>query len=384
MAVILYVSSTAIHGGAEEVLLDLMQAAGEVGHRPVLATPGEGWLTECARDRGIATELVPILPEAMTTVSGIAQFLPILPAATAIARLARRHGAAIVHSNAHRTSYHGGLAARLAGVKAVTHCHDIVGTPYPSPWKARLLDRLADQTIVVSDATGAALLRNAPRFRERLTTIHHAFREEAMAPVAPAAEFGSFRPPPGSLVIGTASAMTPWKGQDVLVDAFSLFQRDHPRAFLVIVGGSQGSTRQNDYESRLHARVAELGLGDRVIFTGWREDWRSLVAAFDIFVHAPTQPDPLPRVVIHAAALGRAVVATNTGGIPEIIGDDGDSGLLVPPGNAPALAAALVQLLADPSRRATMGERARKRVRIFSWDRMTTGLARVYSRLLGA
>src|SRR5512140_1972331 len=158
MATILYVNSTAMHGGAEEALLDLMTAAAELGHRPVLVTPREGWLTEGARAKGFPIGIVPALPDAMATDTWSAQFRPWLGSARAIAGLAKEHGAAIVESNTPRTAYHGGLGARLTGARAITHCYDIVGIPYRSGAKALLLDRLSDWTVTVSDAVTRAVL----------------------------------------------------------------------------------------------------------------------------------------------------------------------------------------------------------------------------------
>jgi len=392
MAVILYVSSTAMHGGAEEALLDIMLAAHEIGHQPVLVTPGEGWLTQAARGFRFATETVSTLPEAMATDSWVAQFSPILPTARSIARLAKSHGAAIVHSNTPRTSYHGGLGARLAGVKAVTHCYDIVGTPYQSFARARLLEWLADWTLTISDATSAALLRNAPRFRGRVSTLYYGFSPDTdefvttptYVPVWPAMTPREALPdlPADALIIVCASAMTPWKGQDILVKAFQLVAPEEPRAHLVIVGGSQGSRRQDRYEADLQEQVAASGLAERVTFTGWREDWCTFVAASDIFVHAPTQPDPLPLVLLHACRLGRAVIASPMGGIPEIVGEDGAAGLLVPAGDAEALARALRALLQDAPRRASLGHAARDRMAKFSWQAMLTTLADAYRRVL--
>ncbi|MDZ4805730.1 MAG: glycosyltransferase family 4 protein [Candidatus Eisenbacteria bacterium] len=389
MAVILYVNSTAVHGGAEEALLDIMCAAGEIGHRPVLGTPGEGWLTEGARSHGIPTALVPTLPEAMVTDSWTAQFGPLLPTAVAISRLARRHGAAIIHSNTPRTSYHGGLAARLAGVRAVTHCYDIIGTPYQSAIRGRLLHRLADWTLTISNAAGKALQEAAPQFRGRVSTLYYGFRPDRAAEATPAVASAATRQalfglPSDALVIGCASAMTPWKGQDILFDAFRLLAHLEPRVHLVIVGASQGSTRQDQFEARLREQVAASSLGERVTFAGWREDWQAIVAAFDIFVHVPTQPDPLPLVVLHACRLGRPVIATPMGGIPEIVGEEGEAGVLVPASDAGSLARALTPLLHDPARRASLGAAARDRMMQFSWGAMRITLSAAYERVLGS
>jgi glycosyltransferase involved in cell wall biosynthesis len=104
--------------------------------------------------------------------------------------------------------------------------------------------------------------------------------------------------------------------------------------------------------------------------------------SFDLFVHVPTDPDPLPTSVIHASALSLPILAASTGGIPEIV-EDGVSGVLVPPRDAPALAAALASLIGDPARRAALGAQARAQfLRRFSHEQFVTGVARAYEQCL--
>lgn len=381
MATILYVNATAVHGGAEEALVHLMTAALELGHRPVLVTPQAGWLTERAGELGIACEKVKSLPDTMTTDSAMAQLKPWLPAAMGIAAAARKHRAGLVHSNSARAGYHGGLGARLAGARSITHCYEIIGIPYRSRPKRWILDRVTDWTLVVSNAVRDEVLVHAPELADRITTLYLAHDVSMEDGVLPADLHRLFNLPPGALVIGNAAAMTPWKGQDVLVDAFNLVHEEIPAARLLLMGGSQGSARQNAFEEKLRSQVRQLGLESKVTFTGWREDWLSLLKSFDIFVHATTGADPLPTVLIRGAALGRAMIATPLGGIPEILGED--AGVIVPPGNAGALAAALRDLALDPGRRVALGARARERVATdFSWERMRTTLGEVYDRVL--
>jgi glycosyltransferase involved in cell wall biosynthesis len=214
-----------------------------------------------------------------------------------------------------------------------------------------------------------------------MSTLYHGFDAAAVAATPPADLVALFDLPRDAEVIVHAAAMTPWKGQDILVDAFRSVAAARPKAHLVLVGGSQGSGRQDRFEAAVREKVAAAGLGARVTFTGWRDDWCAIVAAAEVFVHAPTGADPLPLVVLHAAALGRAIVASPVGGIPEILGDP-PAGLWAPPGEATALAAAIESLLADPGRGRALGAAARERAATFSVERMTATLAGLYDRLL--
>ncbi len=384
MPTILYVDPTAIHGGAEEVLVGFMECAVELGYQPVLAVPGEGWLTDRCRDRGIPYEVVVGMPDATTSERWSQQMGPWLATARKLAGLVHKWQPVIVHSNSPRVSYHGGLGARMAGHCAtVTHTHDMFGTPFESPRKVRLLSYLADWFLTPSRAVEQHILEHAPRLAPRIQTVYNGWDMDVYAHVTPADLHAAFGVPRDALVIGTAAAMTPWKGQDVLIAAFASVLHDWPQAHLVIAGGVYGGNREHEaHARRLRQQVATLGLERRVTFTGWREDVWSLMRSFDVFAHVPTMVDPLPTAVIHATALGGAIVASRIGGIPEIVAD-GASGLLVPPGDGAALAGALSALLADPARRAAYGHAAQARFRErFSHRQMREGLGVAYERAL--
>jgi glycosyltransferase involved in cell wall biosynthesis len=377
---ILYGNATAVHGGAEEVLVRYMEAARELGNEPVLLVPETGWLTDACRSRGISFELLPSLPRPFVD-SAAYQFRPWMPNAIRIARLIRRLGVDWVHANSPRLSYHLGLGARLAGVPSVAHVHDIVRLPYASRAKARLLARLNDRTVAVSRAVERALLDLAPSLRGRIHVVYNGWDATEYAGVVPADFHALYGFPPGSLVIGNVAAMTPWKGQDVLIEAFAALARDRPEARLLVVGGVQDQALQGPYEQSLRRRAVDLGIESRVVFTGWREDATSFILAMDVLVHAPTRPDPLPTVLLHGSALGRAIVASRIGGIPEIVEDEA-GGILVPPSDSRALRSALDRMAADPERRRAMGARAAERFRrVFSRKQMQEGLAAVYASL---
>lgn len=382
MSCVLYVNPTSIHGGAEEALLLNMMIAQELGYQPVLVVPVSGWLTDRCRAEGIPSELLPSLPDAVTSDHWRYQLKPWPLNAIAIAQFVRKWSAVLVHSNTPRTAYHGGLGARLSGVKAVTHVHDIVQLPYAVRPKAWLLFQLTDWTLVVSQAVERAVINYAPEFRSCIQTLYNGWDLSLYHHVLAADLHTLFQVSHSSVVIGTVAAMTPWKGQDVLIEAFRLLRVQVPHAHLVIVGGSQGGKRQSVYEAQLHQQVIDAGLGDAVTFTGWREDVWALMKSFDIFVHVPTAPDPLPTALLHACALGSTIVASAIGGIPEIV-LDGKSGLLVSPNDAQALCTALTRLVANPEYRAELGRQATDQFsRRFSRQQMKEGIASAYHQCL--
>ena len=143
---------------------------------------------------------------------------------------------------------------------------------------------------------------------------------------------------PDAQVVGVVARLEPEKGHPTLLEAWPLVLRAVPSAYLLVVG--EGSRHE-----ALHEQAAELGILERVLFTGRRDDIPAVTAALDVAV-LPSYREAQGLTILEAMALSRPVVASNVGGIPEMI-EDGVTGLLVPPHDAPALAEAIVRLLRD-------------------------------------
>jgi len=160
----------------------------------------------------------------------------------------------------------------------------------------------------------------------------------------------------GQPVVGTVANFKPVKGHVHLIAAARPVQDAIPDVRFVLIG-------EGTEEGRLRAQVEHLGLRDSVLFAGMREDAADLVAAFDIFV-LPSLYEGFGVALLEAMAAGTAIVASRTGGIPEVLGDD-EHGLLVEPGDSSGLAEVLVSLLNDPTRRGALAENARTRANAF-------------------
>ncbi|HEU4674055.1 MAG TPA: glycosyltransferase, partial [Candidatus Limnocylindrales bacterium] len=143
---------------------------------------------------------------------------------------------------------------------------------------------------------------------------------------------------PGAEIVGVIARLEPEKGHPTLLEAWPTVLRHCADAYLLIVG--EGSERP-----ALETQARELRIAHRVVFAGRRDDIPAVTAALDVAV-LPSYREAQGLTILEAMALGRPVVASNVGGIPEMI-EDGVTGLLVPPHDAPALAAAIVRLLAD-------------------------------------
>jgi glycosyltransferase involved in cell wall biosynthesis len=185
--------------------------------------------------------------------------------------------------------------------------------------------------------------------------------------------------PDGGLFLLCVGRLDPQKGHPYLIEAMAEVGRRFPDARLVVVGGAQQATEAYVADLRAHAAAPELA--GKVIFTGARQDVPRLMAACDIFALTSLW-EGFGLVFAEAMAAGKPVVATQVSAIPEVV-VDGETGLLVPPGDPAAAAAALIRLCEDPAERRRLGRNGYQRVRQrFTADRMVDETVAVYREAL--
>jgi glycosyltransferase involved in cell wall biosynthesis len=164
--------------------------------------------------------------------------------------------------------------------------------------------------------------------------------------------------PPEALVAGFVARLVPQKGHRVFFEALRRVVRKQPDVRALVVGDTQADGSDPDgYRSLLRRLVNDLGLAERVVFTGFREDVPDLLAAMDLFVHAALK-EPFGTAIVEAMASGKPVIASRTPGPAEIV-EDGVTGLLTPPGDAVALSEAILAVLDDSSLGARLADAAR-------------------------
>jgi glycosyltransferase involved in cell wall biosynthesis len=235
-------------------------------------------------------------------------------------------------------------------------------------WVARWSHRRADCVIVNSRA---ALEEEAAAGhpRSRLVYIPNGVGE----PAPPPANRSALGLPAGALVI-CVGQLEYIKGHHVLVEAWPAVGAAVPGAQLVLVG--TGPQR-----GALEERARSLGVSSTIAFAGFRPRARPLMASADVFVQ-PSLTEGMPNAVLEAMAASRPVVASSVGGIPELI-VDGESGILVPPADPHALAAAVARLLVDRALAVRLATAAAKRARDrFSLDRVVSETGALYRALL--
>jgi glycosyltransferase involved in cell wall biosynthesis len=202
----------------------------------------------------------------------------------------------------------------------------------------RLLTSRMDRLIAVSRSM-VEKLEHEGRVAAPISLIHNGVDLERYDHQGPCCtlreEYGL---PESGPIVGVVARLEPEKGHPTLLEAWTQVAAAIPDATLLVVG--EGSRHE-----ALEAMAAELGVADRVIFTGRRDDVPAVTAALDVAV-LPSYREALGLTILEAMALSRPVVASNVGGIPEMV-EDGITGLLVPPHDAEALAAAIVRLLRD-------------------------------------
>jgi glycosyltransferase involved in cell wall biosynthesis len=169
------------------------------------------------------------------------------------------------------------------------------------------------------------------------------------------------------------------KGLDVFIRAMAQVAAQQPRAHGLIIGGEDSA--ESGLTAELEALARQLGVADRIHFTGHRTDAPRLLLASDLLCFVPTRPEPFGRTLIEGMAAGLPVVGARSGAIPDIIVEN-ETGLLVPPGDADAQASAIIQLLADPGQARALGAAGKRRAAAkYSIERQIGQLAALYDEI---
>lgn len=289
----------------------------------------------------------------------------------------------LVHLNNGYSSMHEWmLACSLAGIPIVAHDR---GTRYPATPRTKLFVRFLDATISVSDSYRGYLVKQDLKVK-RIRRVYNGLDVDKMAKALDPQAAQSLRTeigiPAGVPVIGIVGNIDTWKGQLIVLQAVQQLRRDYPDVIGLIIGPvSKGA---EEYKAQLDRYVTDNGLQRNVVFTGFRRDVANVLSLLDVMVHASIEPEPFGRVILEGMALSKPIVATDSGGTVEQI-VHGETGLLVPMGDADAMAAGIRQYLANPEQARAMGVRGRQRlVELFSIQRMVRETQQIYDEIFAA
>ena len=350
-----------LYGGALQVA-SLVRGLQSRGHRAVVL---------CPRGSGVEKELSADAPVVGVPFAGDADLLFVARAVRAI----RAEKPDVVHLHSRRgADIFGGAAARICRVPAV-----VLSRRVDDPISLGILNRLrfgplCDRVIAISDGIRGELLRAgvpAPKVEMVRSCVdvcqYRAPRDRRW--------FGEeFGVPPDAAVVGVIAQLIERKGHDYLLRAMPAILRRFPECRTVFFG--QGPRR-----AQLEESARELEVEDRIVFAGFRPDLPRVLPNLDLVVH-PATMEGLGVSLLQTAAAGVPIVASAVGGIPEIV-IDGETGLLVPPRDSDAIAAAAVRVLEDRESADRMARAAAAHVEsAFGVDQMVEGNLRVYLETL--
>jgi glycosyltransferase involved in cell wall biosynthesis len=349
-------------GGQNQVLLTVngLRAA---GHRTALVAHPHGELRKRAAE---GLELIPIGPQAELD----------LTAAWRLSRVLRRLRPEIVHAHDPHAVAMASLALSFAGTEVAAPLiasrrvdFHLKGNSL-SRWKYRQVSCF----IAASEAIRRMLVTDGVP-EDRTVTVHEGIDVDHVAAAARVDLHGAFWLPHGAPIVGNVAALVPHKGQRHLIDAARLVVQELPDVRFVILG-------EGELRGALERQVRDHSLEKHVRLPGFRTDVLGCMKAFDVFAMSSVS-EGLGTALLDAMACGRAIVATDAGGIPEVV-EDGVTGRIVPARDHHAMASATIALLRDERRRLAMGHAGLARVRErFTVERMVAETAAVYARVAG-
>jgi len=295
----------------------------------------------------------------------------------AFVRLVREVKPDVVHTHLPLAEFYGNCAAALCRVPVIISTKHSDHALFRQP-----LVRLGHTLMSAPNYAVVAVSEHIARFIRSvglwpgtpLVTIHNGVDVAALDRTADEARVASIRAdlvPADGKLIGAAGRLEPEKGFDELIAAMPRVLAEMPNARLVIAG--EGSRRP-----QLEALIDRLGLGGQVRLLGARADLFALMRALEVFVLS-SRAEPFGLVLLEAMAARKPVLATNVGGVPEVV-VPGETGQLVQAGDSLAMSAGLLALLADPDRARRYGEAGRRRVeQVFTLERMLAATEHLYN-----
>jgi glycosyltransferase involved in cell wall biosynthesis len=356
---ILFINSIQMFGGGEVWMLRTLRALQERGHQVWLSCRPETELAKRAAAQGVPVKLLAFRGD----------FDPFTIAR--LARFMKQERIEVVLTNMDKELRSGGIAAKIARVRAVIPRRGI-DYPLKNRWHYRFAyNVLAARLIANSAATKQALLRNAPWLDpERIVVIYNGIDMQPFLQPSRRCLRTEWNVPKDTPLLGFVGQLDKRKGIDVLLAAFDRIRRKVPQARLVLAG-------RGPLQEMIESKVHRQNWGDAILLPGFIDDVVAVMQAIDILL-LPSLWEGFGLVLIEAMAAGKPAISTNISSMPEIIAD-GQTGYLVPPGDAETLANRAIELLQNLSLREQFGNAARRRVAaFFTIERMLDQLENLF------
>jgi len=362
VTVVVVSSHGEIVGGGEISILSFLKKLDRSEWIPVAVVPSEGAVSARCRAMGIETHVVPLPGLRRAGVS-------MLRSVSMLTGLIGQTGVRLLHANGSRAMLYAGLAGRIRRRPVIWH----VRVAERDGLLDRFLARLACRIIVCSRAVGHRFDWATPG---KVRCIYNGVDLSEFFPRQPSQALRqSLALSRSGPVVMSVGRFVRYKGYEYLLEAALLVRQAMPGVHWVLVG-------DGELKRELENQVRLLGLEAQVHFTGWRENITELLALCDLFV-LPSLGEHFGRVLIEAMAMAKAIVATDSGGVPEVV-IDGETGLLVPPAQPRPLADAVLALLENQVRAEQFGRAGRRRVEaLFSLERDAAAVEALYREVLG-
>lgn len=279
----------------------------------------------------------------------------------------------ITHLHAHTrvTQVLAMFVSRFRDVHVVTTCHGF----YRPKLFRRLIPAWGERVIAISDPVREHLVNDFKVKKGKISLVYNGVEPKDLD--VKLSDFDKqelrryFNIGPKGMIVGGVSRLAKVKGYQHLIDAIPMILDRHPETKFVLVG-------YGDYADKLKKQAMELGVDERIVFTGKVEDVGVVQQLIDVFVHPAIWQEGFGLAILEAMAAGKPIVASNTGGVYALVKEN-FNGWLINPGDAEAIAGSVIKLLDNPELISTFGEHSRKvACEEFSVDRMANGILDVY------
>lgn len=335
-------------GGAETSLYYLIKNLDRKRYNPLVVCPQSGSLVDNLLKENVPTVVIRIPPWRKFK-SLISRYISLKQ----LSRLARVNHIQIVHANTIWINHYAQSVGKKLNIPVVCHLRDIISREQARKYNLHKVDFI----IPISDAVAKPLLETKIN-RSRIKRIYNGVDIDRFSRGKKVISTEGYL----IGIVGQLSPRSQWKGQREFIRAAAEVCKQRNDVYFAVVGGDDTPAdhpEHGSYIRELEELSEELGIRRKVIFTGYRSDMPDVMASLDILVSA-SYAEPFGRVIIEAMASGKPVIATNAGGVPEIV-QDGVTGLLVPPKDYKSLANAMLKLLQDKELMKEMGDKGKKR-----------------------
>ncbi|MBE0428973.1 MAG: glycosyltransferase [Thermoleophilia bacterium] len=350
---ILLVHSSAALYGSDRCLLGIAAELRSRGYQVHAALPNYGRLADKLAIAGVRVHIMEtvVFRRDIFTLKGMAKMAIKSPVAIwRLRKFMRQEHFDLVHTNTGVT-VGGAVAARLAGVPHVWHFRDILSEfGFFFRFYQPLVRFLSTRSIFITKAVRDQF--SDSRLKEAGVVIYDGVPVDKFIDTPPEKIFEK-------TVIVTVGRLAPYKGQDVLIEALGRAARDGLNLKAFIIGDVYGG--RHSFREGLEKQARELGLEDRIEFTGFQEHVQPFLEECNIFIMPSVRQEPLGIVMLEAMAAGRAVIASDGGGAPEII-ENGKNGILVRCGDPVSMAQAIIRLANDNGLRKKLSANGKMKV----------------------